>query len=391
VIDILPRGEAGRLPWVHSIDLRLAYNYNFTKAAGVQLTFDVFNLVNFQQITARDPAYTLNQVDPVTNGKGLSAAQASDPEMPVNKNPNYRHATAFSSTSCISIRPEGNVLVMAKQLTLNLRGRAGSLLLTAGLSFVAIGCEQPAPKCNITQSMETGGNFAAKYTLKKGSATGTPECKTLPGEVLYFGTFYQRNGDDTPNYDAVTVGIQPESTLGPLANAEGAMVKPDPKDKPYASGAFDSAEPEGDDFCVVSELSPARVRLPVAPAWDMPDPEDETAPPIPQPEQSDLDLKYEFGNVRVYMTAGSPGRQITADLTYTRREKASNIDCSARFSVSALFPATPCGVDELGAPSGKPADNDQACRDNPIFIDDAVECDPDLHLCVLAKPVPSLR
>ncbi len=95
-IDVLPRGDAGRLPWVHSIDLRLAYGYNFTKAAGLQFTVDVFNLLNFQQITARDPEYARNQVDPVTDGKGLSSAKASDGS-PVIKNPNYRHATAFQA------------------------------------------------------------------------------------------------------------------------------------------------------------------------------------------------------------------------------------------------------------------------------------------------------
>ncbi len=95
-IDVLPRGEAGRLPWVHSIDLRLAYGYNFTKAAGLQLTFDVFNLLNFQQITARDPEYATNQVDPVTDGKGLSSVKASDGS-PVQRNPNYGHATAFQA------------------------------------------------------------------------------------------------------------------------------------------------------------------------------------------------------------------------------------------------------------------------------------------------------
>jgi len=280
---------------------------------------------------------------------------------------------------------------MATQTLMQLpvRNLPVSLALFAGLSLLGAGCDQPSPKCNITQSLETGGNFAAKYTLKKGSG----ECAKLAGETLFFGTFYKENGDHTPDYDAVTVGIQPESTLGPLGNAEGAEIKPNPADKPYAFGAFDTAEPEDDDFCVVSELSPARVRLPVAPAWEMPDPNDETgmAPPIAVPEQSDIDLRYEFSNVRVYMTAGSPGRQITADLTYSRREKASNIDCSATFSVSALFPATPCGVDEAGAPKGTKKDNDAECQGLATFIDDAVECDPDLRLCVLSKPVPALR
>jgi len=96
VIDVLPRGESGRLPWVHSIDLRLAYNFNFAKGAGFQLTADVFNLFNFQQITARDPEYATNQVNPVLNGKGLPAVETVDGS-PLAKNKNYRHATAFQA------------------------------------------------------------------------------------------------------------------------------------------------------------------------------------------------------------------------------------------------------------------------------------------------------
>jgi len=282
---------------------------------------------------------------------------------------------------------------MGKERTVNTRpiARTALLAFTSALSFGGLGCEQPLPRCDVAQSLETGGNFAARYTLKEGSATGTGDCDQLVGETLYFGSFYKRNGDDTPNYRKVSVGIQPESTLGPLENAQGAMVTPNPADKPYAYGGFEDSEPNNDGFCEVRELSPARVRLPDAPAWEMPNPEDEMAPPIMNAEQPAIDLKYEFSNVQVYMTVGSPGRQLTAELTYSRRVPAEDIDCTAKYTISALFPATYCGLDEMGAPVGTKKENDQACQDNPIFADDAVECDQDLHLCVLTKAVPSFR
>ena len=262
--------------------------------------------------------------------------------------------------------------------------------LASALGLLALACEQPLPRCDVAQSLVTGGNFAAKYTLQPGSKQGTGDCDTLVGETLYFGSFYKRNGDDTPNYRKVSVGIQPAATLGPLANAQGAMVSPNPDDKPYAYGMFDSSEPDSDDFCTLSDLSPARVRLPDAPAWETPDPNDPAAPPIVNPEQPAMDIKYDFTNVDVYMTAGSPGRQLTAEFVYSKRVDAEGINCSAKYTVSALFPATACGVDDMGKPKTKKK-SDQDCQTNVIFVDDAVECDMGLGLCVLSKPVPSLR
>jgi hypothetical protein len=95
-VDVLPRGESGRLPWTFSIDLRLAYNYNFTKTSGLQFTADVFNLLNFQQITARDPEYALNEVKPVSSVWRLADLQTADGS-PVVRNPNFGHATAFQA------------------------------------------------------------------------------------------------------------------------------------------------------------------------------------------------------------------------------------------------------------------------------------------------------
>ncbi len=76
-VYILQRGEGGRLPWVNSIDARLAVNYRFTKDSVVSLGVDGFNLFNFQNPIRVDQEYvTLPSLTgggrdpgPIINGK----------------------------------------------------------------------------------------------------------------------------------------------------------------------------------------------------------------------------------------------------------------------------------------------------------------------------------
>ncbi|PTL84828.1 TonB-dependent receptor [Vitiosangium sp. GDMCC 1.1324] len=65
---ILPRGSAGRLPWAHRIDTRLAVTYKLTKNLTASVGVDVFNLFNFQAATAYDQEYTFVVVVPIQNG-----------------------------------------------------------------------------------------------------------------------------------------------------------------------------------------------------------------------------------------------------------------------------------------------------------------------------------
>ncbi|PTL78986.1 TonB-dependent receptor [Vitiosangium sp. GDMCC 1.1324] len=65
---ILPRGEAGRLPWTHRIDSRLALNYRMTQQLTASFSVDVFNLFNFQAPVAYDQNYTYSAVLPIKDG-----------------------------------------------------------------------------------------------------------------------------------------------------------------------------------------------------------------------------------------------------------------------------------------------------------------------------------
>ena len=76
---ILPRGSGERYPWVHSIDVHLGYTFYQSKNATLSITWDVFNLFNFQAITRRSEDYTLRPVLPITG------SNAKDPFVNGNK------------------------------------------------------------------------------------------------------------------------------------------------------------------------------------------------------------------------------------------------------------------------------------------------------------------
>jgi hypothetical protein len=63
---VLPRGAAGRTPWVHSIDGKLAGVVKINKSNSVQLSVDIFNMFNFAGITGMDQNLSNNDVLPYT-------------------------------------------------------------------------------------------------------------------------------------------------------------------------------------------------------------------------------------------------------------------------------------------------------------------------------------
>lgn len=95
-VFILPRGEGDRLPWNYTIDLRLGYSYRVDKSKTIEATLDVFNLFNFQGVTARDQRYTISPVQPVTNGGGVSQLTNADGSaFSGTVNPNFGNPSAY--------------------------------------------------------------------------------------------------------------------------------------------------------------------------------------------------------------------------------------------------------------------------------------------------------
>jgi hypothetical protein len=75
-VYILQRGQGGRLPWVNTVDARLALNYRLSKDSVISVGVDGFNLFNFQNPIRVDeeyvtlPSLTGNARDPgpIVNG-----------------------------------------------------------------------------------------------------------------------------------------------------------------------------------------------------------------------------------------------------------------------------------------------------------------------------------
>lgn len=295
---------------------------------------------------------------------------------------------------------------------------AGAVALT-GIVAALSGCEQPRPRCSSAR-----GEFSAIYTLRS-PPTGRP-CEMLHGEILGVQTYTAPRSatDSRPDYDKMSLAIEPATLTGLLENA-AERAEPHPEDKPYARGPFAESEPAADDFCTVPTLHSARVRLPALAEQVQ---ECTTLPP-----EEAVDISYTFRNVRVYTTAGAYGTQFAADLTYTQG------DCTAEYAVRAVYPAVPCGsppptvevplepldggMDEPVPEAGlldagldasammlepESPEEDAACPEpeasETLMADDtlcstmaglnpdfAVRCDPELLLCVLEAAPPSLR
>jgi hypothetical protein len=98
IIYILPRGSGGRLPPLASVDLHLGFGRDLPHGTRMELTFDVFNLFNFQQVTSVDNTYTTDVVSPIPGGvvadlKNLRTASGTA----VVLNPNYGQPTGYQT------------------------------------------------------------------------------------------------------------------------------------------------------------------------------------------------------------------------------------------------------------------------------------------------------
>ena len=66
---ILPRGSAGRLPWVWQIDLRAAITRKLSSRYAGTISVDVFNLTNNRAVMQVNEQYTTDSVYPIVNGR----------------------------------------------------------------------------------------------------------------------------------------------------------------------------------------------------------------------------------------------------------------------------------------------------------------------------------
>ena len=101
-VFILPRGEGNRLPWTYSLDTSIGYVQKFNKDQSVTFTIDVFNLLNFQEITQRDETYTTTDVNPIINGSRSDLGQLKNSAngallQKKEVNPNFGNPTSYQA------------------------------------------------------------------------------------------------------------------------------------------------------------------------------------------------------------------------------------------------------------------------------------------------------
>jgi hypothetical protein len=252
---------------------------------------------------------------------------------------------------------------------------------TAGVAFAS--CSQPKPECQVALAT-AGYGFAVKYTLKSPAPAGC-EDKVIPGDVVGM-EFYHPMSTDGTTFDGskTTIAVQ-AGQLGDIVYAHDPRPG-DPNHKPYAIGAFTDPSPDANNYCMVPTFSqPAEQDFPAVPGSGGAGGGTGGEPA--------LTMKYEWSNMKVYVTAAAQGTQFTADLRFT--EDA----CVLEYKAVGMWPAIGCAkVDENGKPvtdaKGKVLPDDAYCNPCPnpdagldfgsgINPDFPTKCDPDLLYCVL--------
>lgn len=270
-------------------------------------------------------------------------------------------------------------------------------MCVGSLSFGA--CSQPKPECQVALASTTYA-YAVRYKLKAPASAACAD-RVLPGDT--FGMeFYHPPTADGKTYDQTktTFAIQSETLGGEARSRESAAANvaaaglgcdgdPNPcldnnaDHHVYAMGTFVSSDPDDKDMCTgefkVTEAATMEFpAIPEIPSTGDDDPGQEARPAAT--------YKFEWSNVKFYVTAAVPGTQFSGDLKYTVD------DCSFDYQVVGMWPAVYCGgYDDNGDPTYEDP-SDAAC--NPCAAKDAVagsgispdfatKCDPDLFVCTL--------
>jgi hypothetical protein len=252
-----------------------------------------------------------------------------------------------------------------------------SIAVAAGVVTAFLGCQsvQPKPPCLVGH-----GGYVVKYIPKPGQ-TLTGACAAKKGEVIGFQPYYNEAGTAQTKVGMKTttlanfqvspnVGQDPASPLVSIAT--------------LTESPAGGVEPDAQDFCYAPTVTDAAQHIPA-------DPGD---PGAGVPATPAVDIVYHWENAAFYVTAEAPGTQMRADLTYTED------GCTGRYEAWGVYPIVSCQVtDENGDPAvnadGSPTLDPTLCKavlpGGSLNARFAVECDPDLALCVLAKPPPSFE
>jgi hypothetical protein len=238
----------------------------------------------------------------------------------------------------------------------------GFTALSSSASILA--CSQATVVCQVGHA-GSGSSFAAKYYPLPTSAAAC----TIPGDQVGFESYHPPGGGDDgtqPDFavpslialqtDAMGVMVQNKDGVGSsdpdrtnVENADNTHVLA--KHPMYALGKFATVEPDADGFCVMASPAPAVQEFPMVaaiPPDPMADPPDPGTDAVPAES-----VKYEWTNVKVYVTAAAQGTQFSGHLKYT------DDTCVAEYNVAGLWPSIACnnvvpdGMDPMGNPKTK--------------------------------------
>jgi hypothetical protein len=99
IVELLPRGSAGRAPLISQANLRLAARWR-----GVTMTLDVFNLFDRRDVTNLDEVYTDDTVSPISGGSASDLVFLKDAAgHPAQRRAGFQLPTAFQDPLSVSL------------------------------------------------------------------------------------------------------------------------------------------------------------------------------------------------------------------------------------------------------------------------------------------------
>lgn len=267
----------------------------------------------------------------------------------------------------------------------------GWIVALGMLGHAAMSCSQPKTECQVAMAA-AGYGYAVTYKLKSSPAAGC-EAGVMKAEVIGMELYHPPSADGT-TYDPTkaTVAVQSDAL-----QYESTGRDPDPAEDHHvwSLGAFDSVTPDSSDMCKVSTFSVnAQQDFPEMAGTGGGGGAGGGTPTVPA-----HNVKYQWSNMKVYVTAAAPGTQFEADLTHTTN--VGDTSCTFEYHAVGLWPAVNCyKVDLDGVPvldeDGNFIADDALCSPcadpeagftiaSGISPDFPTHCDANLMACVLGK------
>jgi hypothetical protein len=247
---------------------------------------------------------------------------------------------------------------------------AWAVALGAACLALADCADEPKPYC-ITSS----SSYAVKLLPQGVPVESTPGACDTFGPASFnadpeagFESYFAKDDKGQPDYSQGSLAVQTTEVATLLQTAQGLGFDNTATDgSVYSLGPYATAQVDDANFCTVPTLSATHVVLAaIPPSADM-----------TFPGQPAVDIRLVWSNVQVYVTAGTIGTQVQADLVDTRLTPTGD-SCTFTYKAVALAPAVSCACasgdtmavcnpDAMGNPTPNP--------DGSIPLDPTL-CDP---------------